>query len=201
MNVLTFETRWAVNSETIKQVISNWSIFIKRVCILTLVIRHAKRIFSKSYYSRTRLYRHEMDIIFCIVVNGFCSNGMGYVMVNSEELIGVPQKIWLHRRVAYTDVVITGLNCILSPVACVTLPSHPHYRGADKSLARSGRKQSRKHVRDARDFNRMETQAVIKFFLPPVRQGAEGNSRHSHRNISLFPLLVGLRTYQHPCIS
>ena len=30
-------------------------------------------------------------------------------------------------------------------------------------------------------------------------QGAEGNSRHSDRNISLFPLLVGLRTYQHPC--
>jgi len=59
------------------------------------------------------------------------------------------------------------------------------YRGADKSLARPGRKQSRKHVRDARDFNDIETRAVIKFF-PPARQGAEGNSRHSDRNISLF---------------
>ena len=51
--------------------------------------------------------------------------------------------------------------------------SYPHYtlcavvyRGADKSLARPGRKQARKHVRDARDFNNIETQAVIKFFFP-----------------------------------
>jgi len=59
------------------------------------------------------------------------------------------------------------------------------YRGADKSLARPGRKQARKHVRDARDFNNIETRSV-KFFFP-ARQGAEGNSRHFDRNISLFP--------------
>ena len=35
---------------------------------------------------------------------------------------------------------------------------------------------------DARDFNNIERQAVIKFFFP-TRQGAEGNSRHSDRNI------------------
>jgi len=35
------------------------------------------------------------------------------------------------------------------------------YRGADKSLAQPGRKQARKHVRDARDFNNIETRAVI----------------------------------------
>jgi len=35
---------------------------------------------------------------------------------------------------------------------------------------------------DARDFNNIETRAVIKFFFP-ARQGAEGNSRHSERNI------------------
>ena len=29
----------------------------------------------------------------------------------------------------------------------------PPYQGADKSLARPGKKQARKHVRDARDFN------------------------------------------------
>jgi len=40
------------------------------------------------------------------------------------------------------------------------------YRGADKSLARPGKKQARKHVRDARDFNNIETRAVIKNFLP-----------------------------------
>jgi len=64
------------------------------------------------------------------------------------------------------------------------------YRGADKSLARPGRKPARNHVRDARDFNNTETRAVIKFFFP-TRQGAEGNSRHSDRNISLFPSWSG----------
>ena len=39
------------------------------------------------------------------------------------------------------------------------------YRGADKSLARPGKKQARKHVRDARDFNKIETRAVIKFLF------------------------------------
>ena len=39
------------------------------------------------------------------------------------------------------------------------------YQGADKSLARPGRKQARKHVRDARDFNNIEKRAVIKIFF------------------------------------
>ena len=39
------------------------------------------------------------------------------------------------------------------------------YRGTDKSLARPGRKQARKRVRDARDFNRIETRAVIQFLF------------------------------------
>jgi len=39
------------------------------------------------------------------------------------------------------------------------------YRGAGKSLARPGRKQARKHVRDERDLNNSETRAVIKFFF------------------------------------
>ena len=38
------------------------------------------------------------------------------------------------------------------------------YRGTDKSLARPGKKQARKHVMDARDFNNIETWAVVKFF-------------------------------------
>ena len=37
--------------------------------------------------------------------------------------------------------------------------------GADKSLARPGRKQARKHVRDARLVNNIETRAVINFFF------------------------------------
>ena len=40
---------------------------------------------------------------------------------------------------------------------------NPLYWGAGKSLARLGRKQARKHIRDARDFNNIETLAVIKF--------------------------------------
>jgi len=36
------------------------------------------------------------------------------------------------------------------------------YRGADKSLARPGRKQARKHVGDVLDFNSIETQATIR---------------------------------------
>jgi len=48
-------------------------------------------------------------------------------------------------------------------------PAEEHNKylpGADKSLARPGRKQVRKHVRDARDFNNIETRTVIKFFFP-----------------------------------
>ena len=37
-------------------------------------------------------------------------------------------------------------------------------RGVDKSLARPGSKQARKNFRDARDFNNIETRAVIIFF-------------------------------------
>jgi len=42
---------------------------------------------------------------------------------------------------------------------------HKNMPSADKSLARPGKKQARKHVRDVRDFNNIETRAVIKFFF------------------------------------
>jgi hypothetical protein len=63
--------------------------------------------------------------------------------------------------------------------------SAPLYRGADKSLARSERKQARKHVREARFQQHRDASSHQVFF--PARQGAEGNSRHSDRNISVFP--------------
>ena len=50
------------------------------------------------------------------------------------------------------------------------------YRGADKSLARPGRKQARKQVRDARDFNNIEMPAV-KIFFP--LQGKAPNEIHA----------------------
>ena len=43
-------------------------------------------------------------------------------------------------------------------------------RSADKSLARAGNKQSRKHLRNALDFNNIETRAVIKFFYKARRR-------------------------------
>jgi len=39
------------------------------------------------------------------------------------------------------------------------------HRTADKSLARPGEKQARKHVRDVRNFNNIETRAVINLFF------------------------------------
>ena len=40
-----------------------------------------------------------------------------------------------------------------------------HTYRADNSLARRGRKQARKHVRDVRDFNKIETRDVIKLLF------------------------------------
>ena len=80
------------------------------------------------------------------------------------------------------------------------------YRGADKSLARPGRKQAQKRIWDVRDFNNIETRAVIKVFFPS-RQGAEGNSRHSDETLACFfpgrakdlsaPLYIYFRTLSH----
>ena len=39
------------------------------------------------------------------------------------------------------------------------------------------------------NFNNIEMRAVIKFF-PPEKQSAEGNSRHSHRNIRRTSTIV-----------
>jgi len=63
------------------------------------------------------------------------------------------------------------------------------YRGADKSLARPGRKQARKHVRDARDFNNMGTRGVIKF--PPPLQGKAPKEIHAILTQTLACFLPG----------
>jgi len=39
------------------------------------------------------------------------------------------------------------------------------YRGADKSLARPGMRQAQKAVSNARDFNKIEPRALIKFLF------------------------------------
>ena len=52
----------------------------------------------------------------------------------------------------------------LSSFYCQSTDGISLYRCADKSLARPGRKQARKYVRDVHDFN-IETRAGIKFFF------------------------------------
>ena len=64
------------------------------------------------------------------------------------------------------------------------------YRGADKSLARPGRKQARKHVRDARDFNNIETRAVTKFSPCPL-QGKAPKEIHAILTETLACFLPG----------
>ena len=69
------------------------------------------------------------------------------------------------------------------------------YRGAGKSLVRPGRKQARKHVRDARDFNNIETRAVIK---APSSEGKAPREIHAFLTETLACFLPGrARTYQH----
>ena len=65
------------------------------------------------------------------------------------------------------------------------------YRGADKSLARPGRKRARNHVKGRARFQTTWKRELSSSFSFPTRQGAEGNSRHSDKNISLFPSWSG----------
>jgi len=60
----------------------------------------------------------------------------------------------------------------------------------DKSLARPGRKQARKHVRDARNFNNIETGAVIKFLFSPL-QGKAPKEIHAILTETLACFLPG----------
>ena len=74
------------------------------------------------------------------------------------------------RNVSFVNItllcaIFLGLSDVLASQVSVTSSSQHTYRGADKSLARPGRKQARKHVRDARSFNNIETRAVIKIFF------------------------------------
>ena len=47
------------------------------------------------------------------------------------------------------------------------------YRGAEKSLTLPGRKQARKHFRNARDFNKIETRTLIKFLFVQDKEPKE----------------------------
>ena len=72
---------------------------------------------------------------------------------------------------------------------CSSLKPARFYQGADKPLARPGRKQARKHVRDACDFNNMETRAVK--FPPPFPQGKAPKEIHAILTETLACFLLG----------
>jgi len=63
-----------------------------------------------------------------------------------------------------------------------------HYRGADKSLGRLGRKQARKQVRDLRDINNIQKRTVIKFIF---LQGKAPKEIHSILTETLACFLPG----------
>ena len=65
----------------------------------------------------------------------------------------------------------------------------PCTRGADKSLARPGRKQARKFVWNARDFNNIETRAITKIFF--FLQGKAPKEIHAILTETLVCFLPG----------
>ena len=67
--------------------------------------------------------------------------------------------------------------------------SAPYYTA--KSLARPGKKQARKHVRDARDFSNFETRSAIKFFFSSPLQGKAPKAIHAILTETLACFLPG----------
>jgi len=100
-----------------------------------------------------------------------------------------PQK-WSGRRDKKIFFMCIQCICIVYYLLFVTTNTYKYIPGADKSLARSGRKPARKHVRRRARFQQHQDASYHQVFLP-ARQGAVGNSRHSDRSISLFPSWSG----------
>ena len=64
-------------------------------------------------------------------------------------------------------------------------------QGAGKSLARPGRETSSEACQGRARFQQHRDASCHQVFFFPASQGAEGNSRHSDRNISFFPSWSG----------
>ena len=129
------------------------------------------RCWRHDFVSRRRTLLSFVSSILC--------RGLGYWRIS---VVGKSQpEIWPRSQLANTTTSDEGEN---SP--CFAHSSHNDmvfidisnrwsakyqaYRGTDKSLARPGRKQARKHVRNAHDFNNIETRAFINFFFCKVRR-------------------------------
>ena len=99
----------------------------------------------------------------------------------------------------WINTILQGLQeCVVILGRWPTPQTYLKYRGADKSLARPGRKQVQKHVK-TRAISTTSRHELSPSFLFPARQVAEGNSCHSDRKHKLVSFLDGIRTYQHPC--
>jgi len=92
-----------------------------------------------------------------------------------------------------------GFFCTVLPVLRESCSLYDLYRGADKSSPRQGRKQARKHVRDARYFDNIETWTVIKFFFFYLQCTTPKEIHAILTDIILCLSLVGLRTYRRAC--
>jgi len=94
------------------------------------------------------------------------------------------------KPVSFTDIWAdtSPANAVLKDVHC--LPQGTVYRGADKSLARPGRETNSEACQGGARFQQHRDASCHQVVFP-VRQGAEGNSGHSERNISLFPSWSG----------
>ena len=85
--------------------------------------------------------------------------------------------------------VVRRFKKLTVPLTLYALGRFCFYRGADKSLAQPGWTQARKHARNSRDFNSIETRAVIKFFF---LQGKAPKEIHATRTETLACFLPGV---------
>ena len=144
--------------------------------------------FNNFFWTSCRLWDH---------VEKYCRDGQ---TTNNSIIMRMRIACWIpnttQTQLVYVMLIAFPLQQCLQERTLSVVLYVVHYSpswcipGADKSLARPGRKQAPKHIRDACDFNNIETRAVIKFFFS-TRQDAEGNSRHSDGNINLFPSWSG----------
>ena len=103
---------------------------------------------------------------------------MPCILAGNDCSVGCEQPKCVHKFAALSTssaealfhIHVVHLDCPLHspvsssfPLSCFSVSSHIKEAlpfivpvGADKSLARPGRKQARKHVRDVRDFNNIE---------------------------------------------
>ena len=101
--------------------------------------------------------------IYSLFISANCSKYFGLYLHPSSGIHTTVSKV---SGIIETVTTTCRVHNYIYIYIYIYIHTHTHiYWGADKSLARPGRKQARKHVRDARDFNKIEMRAVIKFLF------------------------------------